>query len=796
MADSDVLMTEVERLRVRLSGLTAAMLRISENLEFDTVLQEAADSARTLTGAHYAVVSAFGDAKSSGGGAANRLLAGFSEQEGQTQLGDDASVALFTHLHELQAPLRTPSFSAHAESHGLGESELRIGPLLSSPMKVRERQVGSLSVWKRSGSDDFTHEDEEILAPFACQAALALTNARRHGEERRARADIEALVDASPVGVVVVDVLAENTVLINPEARRLLRLAPDQDSCSVARLEQLRFKRLDGSEIAVDEMPFEPALHDGQTVFGEALAVVHPDGTEVTTLVNATPILSDDGDLVSVIATLQDLTPLEDLERLRADYLAMVSHELRSPLTSIKGAAATMRNAPVPPDAAEAHQFFCIVEEQADVMRDLINDLLEMTRIETGMLSVTPAPLNMASVIEQAKSAFVSSGGRHSVEIELAPNLPLLWGDRQRIAQVLVKLLSNAAASSPQWSTISVTASVDVAHAAISVSDTGAGIAPEHLPLLFTKFARGGPDAAGDGGSDRNAVGRGLGLAICKGIVEAHGGRIWADRAGPDGGARISFSLPALFEPAAAAVRPEAEAAEGRRTGQAPAKVERILVIDDDPEALRFVRAALQRAGYTPIVTADPSEAEHLFEAERPHLVLLDVVLRGTDGFELVKRFPRMLEVPVIFMSGRGDDRFVAQAFDLGATDYIVKPFSPTELLARSSAALRRHSQSQHAERYRAADLTVDFLMRTVTVAGRPVNLTPTEYQLLAVLCTNAPRTLSYDQLLEHLWGGSGDDVQRVRGLVRDLRAKLGDDARNPTYILTVPRVGYSAAAA
>ena len=123
-----------------------------------------------------------------------------------------------------------------------------------------------------------------------------------------------------------------------------------------------------------------------------------------------------------------------------------------------------------------------------------------------------------------------------------------------------------------------------------------------------------------------------------------------------------------------------------------------------------------------------------------------------------------MLEVPVIFMSGRGDDRYIATAFELGAADYIVKPFSPTELLARISAALRRHVQSQHVETYRQADLTVDYLTRTVTVAGQAVSLTPTEYQLLSVLCTNAGRALTYDQLLEHLWGqASSGDAQRVR---------------------------------
>ena len=170
-------------------------------------------------------------------------------------------------------------------------------------------------------------------------------------------------------------------------------------------------------------------------------------------------------------------------------------------------------------------------------------------------------------------------------------------------------------------------------------------------------------------------------------------------------------------------------------------------------------------------------------------------MLPATNAFELIRRIPRILNVPVIILSGRGDDSNVAEAFELGASDYIVKPFSPTELLARIAAALRRQALSRHTEPYRVADLTVDYITRIVTVGGRAVKLTPTEYKLLSELCTNAGRALSYEQLLARIWEqDSGSDVQRVRTLVKDLRVKLGDNARNPTYILTVPGVGYRAA--
>ena len=784
LADIDRLRAENEVLRARLSGLTEAILRISEDLDLDTVLQEVADSARMLTGARYAAITTVDNA----GGLQDLLFSGVSEEEKRLILDYDAGIELFRYLSGLRDPLRITDFVAHAESAGFSGFEPQIGAFLSAQIMVRDGQVGTLYIGEKQDNTEFTPEDEEILEMFASQAAQALTNARRYGDEQRAKADLEALVNTSPVGVLVMDVASEHAVMINQEARRLLRVDPDQRDFSVASLERLAFKRMDGSSVAFEELPFRAALQRGETVRAEQLVIVRPDGSEVTTLVNTTPIRSDDGELLTVIGTVQDISPLEDLERLRAEFLAMVSHELRAPLTSIKGSAATVRGSLVPPDPAEVRQFFHIVEEQADHMRGLINDLLDMTRIEAGTLSVNPTPASLESIIEQAKNTFLSGGHQHNVKVEPGPSLPRVWCDGQRIAQVLHNLFVNAAANSRDWSTISVSASLDDTHVAVSVTDEGSGIAPEQLPMLFTKFSRRRPDDA-----DGAAGGYGLGLAICKGIVEAHGGRIWAHSAGNGSGAQFTFTVPAVDEPPIAAILTDAGDRDASRAGT---KVERILVIDDDPQALRFVRNTLARAGYTPIVTNDPDEVESLLEAETPHLVLLDVVLPRVDGFELVKRHPKILEMPLIFVSGRGDDQFVARAFEMGAADYLVKPFSPTELLARIGAALRRQAQSQHVETYRMADLTLDFLTRTVTVAGRAVSLTPTEYKLLSELCINAGRELSYEQLLDLVWGDdSSGDAQRVRTFVKDLRSKLGDNARNPTYILTVPGVGYRAAA-
>ena len=273
----------------------------------------------------------------------------------------------------------------------------------------------------------------------------------------------------------------------------------------------------------------------------EEIVLRVPDGRSVSALLNATPIRSDEGEVESFIVTLQDMTPLEELERLRAEFLAMVSHELRTPLTSIKGSVTTLLEAASELDPAEMTQFFRIIRDQADQMRYLIGDLLDVARIETGTLSVAPGPADVADMVDEAGNRFLSGGGRDNLRVDLAPDLPPVMADRRRIVQVLSNLLSNAAGYSPEGSPIRVTAVREGVHVAVSVADEGRGVSAGLLPHLFRKFSR------IDGGERGSGIeGSGLGLAICKGIVEAHGGRIWAESDGPGLGARFTFTIPAV----------------------------------------------------------------------------------------------------------------------------------------------------------------------------------------------------------------------------------------------------------
>jgi two-component system KDP operon response regulator KdpE len=221
----------------------------------------------------------------------------------------------------------------------------------------------------------------------------------------------------------------------------------------------------------------------------------------------------------------------------------------------------------------------------------------------------------------------------------------------------------------------------------------------------------------------------------------------------------------------------------------------RVLAVDDDPQIRRYVHDALSRAGFSPTVTGDPEDVPRLIEEDEPDLVLLDMLLPGTNGIELMNAILATAEVPVIFLSEYGEDDAIARAFDVGAADYVVKPFSATELAARIRAALRRgtaHGLSALPDPYHAGDLIIDYAERRVTVAGRPVRLTATEYEVLYRLSTAAGRVVTHDQLLQWAWSRERKgESWLVRNVIKKLRGKLGDAAENPVYVFTEPRVGY-----
>ena len=788
MRNLDEIEMENEALRERLSRLSEASLRINESLDFDQVLQGVLDSACSLTSARYGVMILLDDQ----GLVLDFLSSGLTAEESGRLWEMPEGLRIFQALTGISEPMRVTDLAEYIRALGFSDFNipLPVGvfSFLATPMFHRGARVGHVFVgYKKDGRDEFTMADQETLVMFASQAALVIANARRHREEQRARADLETLIDTSPVGVVVLDAETGAPVSFNQEAARIVDGLREEGQTAKDLLDVVACRRSDGREVSLREMPLAEALRAGETVRAEEIVLRIPDGRSVAALLNATPIYSEDGHLASFVVTLQDLTPLEEQERLRAEFLAMVSHKLRTPLSSIKGSAATLLGSASSLDPSEMDLFFRIIDLQADRMSELITDLRDNARIEAGTLSVTPVPSEPASLIDQARNTFLSSGGRDNVLLDLEPDLPRVMADRRRIVQVLGNLLSNASRHSPQFTAIRVTAAVGKVHVAFSIADDGSGLAAEAIPQLFSKFSRVSGDDSASG-----TVGSGLGLAICRGIVEAHGGRIWAESDGPGLGSRFTFTLPAVEDSNSVAPAAPRGAGGQRHSGR---NRPRVLAVDDDPQTLRYLRAALEDEGFSATVTGDPQQVGTLLLEARPHLVLLDLVLPGTDGIKLLESVPGLADVPVIFLSAYGRDQTVAQALEAGAVDYIVKPLSPTELAARIRTALRRQTSPdsiEPSEPYKSSGLTIDYASRTVSLDGRTLQLTELEYRLLFELSVNAGSVVTHDHLLRSVWGqGHAGHSGPVRTVVKNLRRKLGDNGTAPRSLLSEPRIGY-----
>ena len=777
---------ENKTLRDRLSRLCEASRNINESLEFEAVLQGVVDSGRSLTDAMYGLITLLDDA----GRVRDCLTSGMTEEETKHLWTVPEGERLFKYFGNIQEPLRLRDFHSHTRALGLPEftPPAPTSPkltYLAAPIRHHGESVGTFFVSEKQGGREFTAEDEETLVMFASQAALVIANARRFLDEKRARADLEALINTSPVGVVVFDAKTGKPVSINREATRIVAGLRIHDCNPEDLLDVMSIRRADGRELSLQKLPIAEALSAGETIRAEEVVIKVPDGRMVTALINATPIRSGEGDVESFVVTLQDMSHLEELERLRAEFLAVVSHELRAPLAAIRGSAATGLGDASTLGTAEIVQLFRIVINQSDHMDGLINDLLDVARIATGTFQINPESTEVIGIVDQARNMLLSGGIKNDIHLELAPGLPAVMADRRRIVQVLDNLLSNASRNSHEATPIRVTVVQEGAHVVFSVSDKGRGVPAEHLPQLFRKFPRlVGDKRAGDD------TGAGWGLAICKGIVEAHGGRVRAESDGVGKGARFTFTIPIAEEAECVPVVTPPDRQQRNRQEPTP-----ILVVDDDPQILRIVREALSNEGYVPFVTGDPEEVPTLIEMHRPHLVLLDLVLPGTDGVEVMRKILENADVPVIFISAYGHEEAIARAFDEGADDYVVKPFSAKELAARIRAALRKRTapdRTEPSKPFALGDLNIDYAGRRVTVAGRLIRTTDIEYRLMVEFSVNAGKTLTYRHLLKTVWRTwIYDDTRSLRSTVKNLRRKLRDDANNPIYIFNEPRVGY-----
>jgi len=479
------------------------------------------------------------------------------------------------------------------------------------------------------------------------------------------------------------------------------------------------------------------------------------------------------------------LPPAKHVERLPADLISTVSHELRTPLTSVKGCASMLLHHRDGLDEERVRDFLRIIDEQADRLRELIDNLADLSKMEAGALRLHRRPVPLIAILDKVIEV-AGSRGRQIVSALALDDLPALDVDARRVEQCLRGLVEALAPDRRPGVALTI------------------GGESRDGEMLMTIAGRGelSLDAAAAPGAEGGPGRRRLDLqmSLCRGIVAAHGGRMWVESV-PDHGPVVHLTLPIAAQRTLPATPSTSAAAtlEAPRAAplhaRTPSGRSRVLVVDDDARILKFVRATLESTGYDVRLARDGRSALDHVESDQPDLILLDLVLQDMDGFEVCQRVREFSTVPIIVLTAKGSGADKVRALDLGADDYLTKPFETAELLARVRAVLRRASFSGEPEAlpvFTCGQVQVDFAWRRVLVAGREVSLSPTEYKVLHQLVTNAGRVLVHEELLARVWGPEyRGEVEYLRSYVRHLRRKMEPDPAEPRYILTQSGVGY-----
>jgi signal transduction histidine kinase len=248
------------------------------------------------------------------------------------------------------------------------------------------------------------------------------------------------------------------------------------------------------------------------------------------------PLLSPEGILINVVATVRDITHFREADEIKRTFISVISHELKTPIALIKGYAGTLRREDATWDRAVVQDSLAVIEEEADRLTELIENLLDATRLQSGTLSLNRSDLALEPTIQRVVERFRVQAQQHEFIVDFEPDFPVIMGDENRIELVLFNLLSNAVKYSPKGGDIRISGQVRREQVITCVSDQGPGIAPTDIPYVFDRFYRSTE-------ASRTTKGAGLGLFLSRAVVEAHGGRIWVDPM-PNQGARICFSLP------------------------------------------------------------------------------------------------------------------------------------------------------------------------------------------------------------------------------------------------------------
>jgi PAS domain S-box-containing protein len=406
------------------------------------------------------------------------------------------------------------------------------------PLSAHGQLIGVIFIF-RNYPDRFSPNDRRLLQSFADQAAIAVYNAQLYGQVTYEKQRLDALLDSAADGILILN--SDHTIERVNEAFEKIMGKTRSELVGTPHDDVIYWAS------APHGTTLEKAESGGWPLTPHATLYVEGDLKRnglppLPVGVTYAPLLSNEGKLRNIVASVRDITHFRTAEEIKSTFISIVSHELRTPVALIKGYASTLRRDDARWDRAVINDSLSVIEEEADRLSRMIDDLLDASRLQAGGLSLNRADVSLPTLVERLAERFRTQSKKHTIVVNFPDNCPIVLADENRLAQVISNLISNAIKYSPQGGEIHISGQVRSEQVIVCVSDQGPGIDARDLPHIFDRFYR-----------STNAVkqtkGAGLGLYLARAIVEAHGGRIWADASTGSAtpatsGARICFSLP------------------------------------------------------------------------------------------------------------------------------------------------------------------------------------------------------------------------------------------------------------
>ncbi|GAB4466579.1 MAG: ATP-binding protein [Anaerolineales bacterium] len=399
------------------------------------------------------------------------------------------------------------------------------------PLAAHGQVIGVIFIF-RNYPDLFTQNDRILLQSFADQAAIAVFNARLYGQVSFEKQRLDALLDSAADGILILH--ADLTIeRVNDAFERMYGKTHDV-LAGLPHDEVIKWANEPQGSTLKEAIANGWPLTPNATLYVEGdLAREFPSPLPVG--ITYAPLMSSDGKLRNIFVSVRDITHFRTADEIKSTFISIVSHELRTPVALIKGYASTLRRDDARWDKATINESLAVIEEEADRLSKMIDDLLDASRLQAGGLSLNRADVSLPALASRVAQKFSTQTSRHTIITDFPENFPVVLADEPRIEQVISNLVSNAIKYAPSGE-IRISGQVRPEQVIICVSDQGPGIEAKDLPHIFDRFYRSTKAV-------KNTKGAGLGLYLARAIVEAHGGRIWADPK-PDSGARICFSLP------------------------------------------------------------------------------------------------------------------------------------------------------------------------------------------------------------------------------------------------------------